>query len=68
MTFLVNLAPKFPREGTAMSLTPVPLPLPLCQESAPLGHFYWLRAMNAPLPAELKFGENTGTPPFLPKI
>ena len=40
-----------------MSLTP--LPPSLHQESAPLGHSFTLPSMNGPLPAELKFRENT---------
>ena len=40
-----------------MSLNPLPLPpLPFPQESAPLMHIF---SMNGPLPAELKFRENT---------
>ena len=41
-----------------MSLTPPPPPPP--QKSAPVGHIFALLAMNGPLPAELKFQENTG--------
>ena len=32
---------------------------PSPQESAPLAHIFALPAMNGPLPAELKFTENT---------
>ena len=39
-----------------MSLTPL---LPSPQESVPLAHIFVLPAMNGPLPAELKFRENT---------
>ena len=45
-----------------MSLTP--LPLPPHQESAFLGHIFCLTGyinQNGPLPAELKFRENTGS-------
>ena len=31
---------------------------------APLGHTFALQAMNGPLPAELKFWENTANRPF----
>ena len=43
-----------------MSLTPLPPPPPPNQKSAPVGHIFALLAMNGPLPAELKFEENTG--------
>ena len=52
-----NLAPEFPNKGGAKSPTPLP---PCPQESAPLCIFFALLAMNGPLPAELKFRENTG--------
>ena len=40
-----------------MSLTP--LPPSRHQESVPLGHTFTLPAIKGPLPAELKFRENT---------
>ena len=40
-----------------MSLTP--LPPSRHQESVPVEHTFTLPAMNGPLPAELKFRENT---------
>ena len=40
-----------------MSLTP--LPPSRHQESLPLGHTFTLPAIKGPLPAELKFRENT---------
>ena len=40
------------------STNPLP-PLPPPQESAPLPHIFALLAMNDPLPAKLKFRENT---------
>ena len=47
--------------GAAMSLTPLPLPLPgNCTSGAFWGIFFALPAMNGPLPAEQKFSENTG--------
>ena len=53
-----NLVPKFHSEIVALSLSPLPPPPP--QESVPLAHFFFvLLAMNGPLPAELKFRENT---------
>ena len=45
-----------------MSLTTPLAPSPTPQESAPLGYIF------LPLPAVLKFRENTATPSLLPKI
>ena len=49
---------KKPSESRAMFLTPLPLP-PYPQESVPLAHIFASLAMNGPLPAGLKFRENT---------
>ena len=51
-----NVAPRFHSEVEAISLTPLP---PSPQESALWCIFFALLAKNGPLPAELKFRENT---------
>ena len=55
-----NLAPKFPSKSRAIFCTP----LAACpQKRAPLWCvFFALMAVNGPLPAELKFRENTASP------
>ena len=55
-----NLALKFPSEGRAMSLTPLPPP-PLPPGKSASGVFLALPAMSGPLPTELKFKDNTGS-------
>ena len=57
MTF-ENLAPKCPSEDGSMSLSPLSPASP--RKVCSLWHiFFVLLAMNGPLPAELKFRENT---------
>ena len=51
-----NLTPKFPSKGGAMSHTPLP---PAPRKVHLWCTFFALSAMNGPLPAELKFRENT---------
>ena len=56
----MNLAPKFLKEGGTMSLTPLPPPPTHPRKLHLWCIFFALLAMNGPLPAELKFWENTG--------
>ena len=58
----MNLAP--PRVGSCLSLhyplPPSPSPSPSPRKVHPWGIFFALPTMNGPLPAEIKFRENTG--------